>query len=348
MLVFTLAGYSQQASPERVLTFKFVPGEDMFYVPWKGNDGELNNLFALAEEYREPITAGDMPIYVNSYSASMRLNERNRELAFIRANRVKSELITHKGLKENHFVTKNYTTSFTSSSGIVYKDIVVVTLHIPIKKEESALLPEPTPQPEPQPEAKVLIEPEQEPTPVTEEKVTWKDRYRFAIRTNVLYDALLLPSLGLEWRINKNWGIKVDGSYSYWGSKTGKIQKMWMVSPEVRQYMGAQRRFYLGVGGNIGSANLYKYAMGNILNKLYTQNTGYQGDFWNAGITLGYQLYLNRSFSVDFNLGLGYTRFEYDALNLSDGVRLMKDRDLVKNFWGPTQAGVSLLWKFGK
>jgi Protein of unknown function (DUF3575). len=36
-----------------------------------------------------------------------------------------------------------------------------------------------------------------------------------AIRTNLLYDAFLIPTLGVEWRVNQNIGIKLDGSYSY-------------------------------------------------------------------------------------------------------------------------------------
>lgn len=47
----------------------------------------------------------------------------------------------------------------------------------------------------------------------------------FALRTNLLYDAFLLPTLGVEWRVNRNWGIKLDGSLSWWGSSSDKVQK---------------------------------------------------------------------------------------------------------------------------
>lgn len=51
--------------------------------------------------------------------------------------------------------------------------------------------------------------------------------------------------------------------------------------------------------------------------------------------------------SVDFNLGLGYNRSEYDSFRTTDGVHVCKDRDKAKNFWGPTQAGISLVWTIG-
>ena len=32
---------------------------------------------------------------------------------------------------------------------------------------------------------------------------------------------------------------------------------------------------------------------------------------------------------------------------ITDGVRVYKERDRTKNFWGPTQAGISLVWTIG-
>lgn len=167
--------------------------------------------------------------------------------------------------------------------------------------------------------------------------------YRFAVRTNVLYDAMLLPTLGVEWRINSTFGVKLDGSLARWGGSHGKVQKMWLLNPEVRWYLLRDRRLYAGVSGSYGEYNLYKYPLGNLCSK----DTGYQGKLWNAGLTVGYQLRLSRSFSVDFNFGLGYTCSDYDSFGLTDGVRVFKERDKSKHFWGPTQAGINLSWTIG-
>lgn len=168
--------------------------------------------------------------------------------------------------------------------------------------------------------------------------------YCVAVRTNLLYDAFLLPTLGVEWRVSDRWGVKLDGSRSWWGDSHGKVQKIWMLSPEVRYYMGDARRWYAGVSGNFGKYNIYKGMLGNLISK----DTGYQGSFWNAGISGGYQLPLSRAFALDFNLGLGYTRFSHDTFGVSKGVRVYKEKDKTKNFFGPTQAGVSLIWKLAK
>ena len=96
----------------KTVTFRFVPGDDMFYIPWEGNGEQLTALYALVERYNREITSGRMPVYVDGYCASLPTAKENLHAAFIRANRVKSALITHKGLKESDFIMKNYATPY--------------------------------------------------------------------------------------------------------------------------------------------------------------------------------------------------------------------------------------------
>lgn len=167
---------------------------------------------------------------------------------------------------------------------------------------------------------------------------------RFSIRTNLLYDAFLLPSLGVEWRVNECWSVKLDGSYSFWGDEKSEVQKIWLLNPEVRHYMGEAKRFYVGVSGNYGEYNIYKGMLGNLISK----DTGYQGTLWNAGLTAGYQLPLTCNLSLDFNIGLGYGQFKYDSFDVQNEVRIYKEKDQTKNRFAPTQAGISLVWRIGK
>lgn len=340
------ASYGQADRPaaaEKTATFVFLPGNDLFLL--KGNETELERLYALVEEYRTEIAAGAMPVYVDGYCASLPTSKENLTTAFVRANRVKSELILSKGLTEADFITNNYARAYHNN-----KDMVVVTLRIPVTKEprrEEPVREEPqpqepptTPQPQPEPEPQPAQEPVAEVAP---EPVVPAKPYCLAVRTNVLYDAMLLPTLGVEWRVNRDLGIKLDGSLAWWGNEKEKVQKMWVLNPEVRWYLLRDKRFYVGASANYGKYNIYKYPLGSILSK----DTGYQGWMWGAGVTVGYQLYLSRCFSVDFNLGLGYTRFDYDTFGITDGVRVYKGRDRTKNFWGPTQAGISLVWTIG-
>lgn len=335
---------------DTLVTFRFLPGEDRFFL--QGNETELNRLYTLVDTYHTEITSGKMPVHVDGYCISLPTAKENLNTAFMRANRVKAELITQKALKEENFVTANYPRAYNDN-----KDIVVITLRI---REKTATAPQPGENPardetkqqqppvvkSPKPEPEVEKEPEQPQQPEPADKpilTVYPKPYSFALRTNVLYDAFLLPTLGVEWRVSSSIGVKLDGSFSRWSTGNAKVQKTWLLNPEVRWYMGNKKRFYMGAAGNYGEYNIYKYPIGN----LFSKETGYQGKLWNAGVTVGYQLFLSRSFSLDFNLGLGYTRSEYDSFTMADGARIYQNRNKSKNFWGPTQAGISLMWTIG-
>lgn len=328
---------------DSIVTFRFLPGEEMFFL--RGNEAKLNSLYLLIDKYRTEIIENTIPLYVDGYCASLPTEKENLMTAYKRANRVKSELIQHKGLKESNFITTNAPRAYYTN-----KDMVVVTLRIPAKTGKPATVRETPEREKPmitvqkQPEPIVEKEPETRPEPIVEQPaIIFPKPYCLAVRTNLLYDALLLPTLGIEWRINNKVGIKLDGSRSWWGNDHGKVQKVWLVSPEIRWYMGNRKNFYAGISGNYGEYNIYKYLLGSIRSK----DTGHQGKMWGAGLTAGYQLPLSHNILLDFNLGLGYSCFDYDSYHIVEGTRVYKAKDNSKKFWGPTQAGISLVWTIG-
>lgn len=167
--------------------------------------------------------------------------------------------------------------------------------------------------------------------------VKWPEPYAIALRTNLLHWAMATSNIGVEWRVTRKFGMKVDGGRTgqwKWDGEN-RVFKVWYVNPEIRWYMCDARRFYMGLGGTYGHFNV----------KL--GSTGYQGDFYGGGLTIGYQMKLARRLSMDFNLGLGYTRYEYDSFTVIDNVRVYERRDLTRNWYGPTQVGISLFWRFG-
>lgn len=359
LLATVTAGYARTAAapaPDaETVTFRFRAGADMFLL--KGNEAELTRLYVLVDTYREQIADGRMPVYVDGYCTSLPTAKENRRTAYLRASRVKSELVMQKGLREVDFRTTLHTGA--SDGG---KDAVTVTLRIPAPEAaqpETPAVNEPAPAPEPATPAAPAAK-ESEPAPVAEaapQPAPAAKPYCFAVRTNVLYDAMLLPTLGVEWRVSSDWGVKLDGSFAHWSGGEGKVQKVWLLNPEVRRYLLRNKRFYVGVSGGYGEYNIYKYPLGG----LFSKDTGYQGSLWSAGLTVGYQLCLSRRFSVDFNLGLGYMRSEYDSFApvmteiripgddfpAIECVRVIKERSKTKNFFGPTQAGINLIWTIG-
>ena len=158
------------------------------------------------------------------------------------------------------------------------------------------------------------------------------DACRFSLRANLLRWTTLTPDVGLEWRVNGLWGILVNGSWTSW-SWDGKDRRyaLWEVSPEVRHYMGREKRGYIGAMYKAGEFN-YKFSA-----------TGRQGDLMGGGITGGYGLRLNDALSLDFSLAVGCLHADYEQYEVQDGVRVRQGKES-KNWWGPINAGVTLVW----
>ena len=130
-----------------------------------------------------------------------------------------------------------------------------------------------------------------------------------------------------------SWGIAVNGSWTSWTwSDKDRRYALWEVAPEVRYYMGEKKAWYLGAMFKAGQFN-YKLS-----------ETGKQGDLMGGGITAGYQLRLNKALNLDFNLGLGYLNADYEKYEVIDGVRVCRGNE-TKDWWGPINAGVTLVWK---
>lgn len=328
-----------QEKTDTAYLFRFVPEKDMFYVPWHDNDKELARLYKCVEQYKTEILDGKLPLWVDGYCNSMQDYKENLNMAFIRANRVKSELITRKGLTERCFITHNH----ASDGDFVTVRLVVPITTVPtIKEQEEQNTDTVTRQSEEQTTASVQdtvtvspnLQGKQEGyIPETLQK-TGKE-YALSLRANLLRWATLTPDLGIEWRICPSWSIMVNGSWTSW-SWNGKDRRyaLWEVAPEVRHYIGKRKRGYIGAMFKTGEFN-YKLS-----------DTGKQGDLTGGGITGGYQLRLNDALSMDFSLGIGYLNADYEKYKVIDGVRVRQGKES-KDWWGPVNAGVTLVWKIG-
>ena len=328
-----------QQKADTTCIFRFVPQKDMFYVPWKGNDTELARLLEYIENNKATILDGKLPLLVDGYCKSQGSKAENLATAKIRANRVKSELIIRAKIKEENFITHNHATE---------GDFVTVRLTVPVKEtavtdaeaearrkaEEARLAAEPTVagrRERQKAEAEKTAQQNTLADTPSETKITTD--YHLSLRANLLRWATLTPDLGFEWRICPSWGIAVNGSWTSWTwSDKDRRHALWEVAPEVRYYMGEKKAWYLGAMFKAGQFN-YKLS-----------ETGKQGDLMGGGITAGYQLRLNKALALDFNLGLGYLNADFEKYEVIDGVRVRCGNE-TKNWCGPINAGVTLVWK---
>lgn len=328
-----------QQKADTTYTFRFVPREDMFYVPWNGNDTELARLLECIEKNKTTILDGKLPLYVDGYCNSLSSEAENLATAKIRANRVKSELITRAEIKEENFITRNHATEgdfVTVRLTVPAKEIAVTDAEAEARRKAEAerLAAEKHTEQERLAEEQRKAE-EARPNILTdtpsETKIT--NDYHLSLRANLLRWATLTPDLGLEWRISPSWGILVNGSWTSWTwNDNDRRYALWEVTPEVRYYMGEGKRGYLGAMYKAGHFNYKLSDMGKL------------GDLMGGGITGGYQLRLNKALDLDFSLGLGYLNADYEKYEVIDGVRVRRGNE-TKDWWGPINAGVTLVWK---
>ena len=333
-----------------MIYYDFVLRHNILYVPWNGNDTELARLLECIENSKATIFDGKLPLLVDGYCNSLGGEAENLATAKIRANRVKSELITRAKIKEENFITHNHATG---------GDFVIVRLTVPAKEtaameaearrkaEAERLATEKRAEQERLAEEQRKAEEarlaaEKAEAEKTAQQNTLADTpsgtkittdYHLSLRANLLRWATLTPDLGLEWRICPSCGIAVNGSWTSWTwSDKDRRYALWEVAPEIRYYMGEKKAWYLGAMFKAGQFN-YKIS-----------ETGKQGDLMGGGITTGYQLRLNKALTLDFNLGLGYLNADFEKYEVIDGVRVRCGNE-TKNWCGPINAGVTLVWK---
>ncbi len=163
-----------------------------------------------------------------------------------------------------------------------------------------------------------------------------KSSYKpLSIRTNLLYLCGGLINGGVEWRPRRgDFGYLVNGGYSPFANQDWEHNMGgYFISPEVRLYMGARQRGYIGLQALLSG---YNFKM---------SETGYQGDMYGAGLVGGYRTKISKSLELDFTLAAGYSMFEYGSYKIIyNGMSLYTDYGVEKRAWIPLQVGVSLIW----
>ncbi len=165
----------------------------------------------------------------------------------------------------------------------------------------------------------------------------------FALKSNLLYDALLVPNLSLEASISGGWTLGAGGMFAWW-SKDAK-HRYWRIyggDLEIRKYFGTLSKskplqgHHLGIYGDFLT---YDFEFGA---KGYQSKATYA-----AGIRYGYSHPIGKRLNLDFALGIGYLHSNYKTYVPRDGCYVYQETK--KQKWlGPTQAEISLVWLLGK
>ena len=169
------------------------------------------------------------------------------------------------------------------------------------------------------------------------------------LKTNLLYDALLSPNLGIEVGLAPKWSLDIPVTVNLW-TVNDKRWKQWMVQPEAR-YWFCQRfsGSFLGIHAIGGQYNFGHLNFGgrNFLgtNLKYLEDHRIQGWMAGAGVAYGYSWILSRHWNIEAEIGVGWIFTRYDAFNCQGCGKKVKE-DETHNYYGPTKAAVNLIYYF--
>lgn len=164
-------------------------------------------------------------------------------------------------------------------------------------------------------------------------------KFEMGVRSNMLYDAALVPNAGVEFHIAKRWSLGADVMYAGW--KNDSRHRYWCVSGaevNLRRYFGPEKNghlsgHHLGVYGQIGS---YDFEFGG---------KGEKSDrSYGAGIEYGYSLDVAKHINIDFSLGVGYFGGKYEKYTPRDGHYVWQETHR-RNWIIPTRLEVAFVWK---
>lgn len=381
-LFFLVAVYPMKAQEKQDTTylFRFVADKDMFYSPWNGNGEQLARLLKCVDENRSAIESGQMYLLVTSYGTDGNAGQPATEVAKVRRNRVKSELIMRGKVKETHFVTdRSFDAGYTDENGKSLRNIVIVTLPASADKvaeiagEEAATKVEAYNK-EVSGEAereriaaeKARVQAGEARMKAEEERIR-QEEVRIVAEKNEAErkatEAEHTDAKGTTPKIQKEpeqYHVALRANLLRWATLTPDLGLEWRINSSWSivangswtswSWNDKDRRYAIWevipeVRYYIGEQKAWyvgaMFKTGQFNYKL--SGTGKQGDLMGGGITGGYQLRLNKALSMDFNIGLGYLNADCEKYNVIDGVRVRQGKES-KNWWGPVSASVTLVW----
>lgn len=152
------------------------------------------------------------------------------------------------------------------------------------------------------------------------------------------------PNASIEFRLANRWTMDLGASFNLWKLPNNLRAKHWLAQPELRYWFCESfNGHFLGLHGHGGQYNVGGYNLP--IGRLKTfKDHRYQGYFYGAGLSYGYQWILGRHWNMEASIGAGYARIFYEKFPcVNCGTKL--DEGAI-NYWGVTRATLSLIYFF--
>ena len=176
--------------------------------------------------------------------------------------------------------------------------------------------------------------------------------FYMAVKTNLLYDAALIPNVGVEFHLKNNWSLSAGWMYGWW--KKDRIHWYWRAyggDIAVRKWLGKAAGekpltgHHLGIYGQVLTYDFEAGGRGYMGGE--PGGTLFDRANFAGGVEYGYSLPVARRLNLDFTLGIGYMGgkyYEYKPIDDCYVWQATKQR----HYFGPTKLEVSLVWLLGR
>ena len=170
-----------------------------------------------------------------------------------------------------------------------------------------------------------------------------------ALKTNLLYDATANANLAVEAKVAPLWTMELSGNLNLWKFSDSKQWRNWVLQPEIRRWFCNEfSGHFIGMhvfGGqyNIAKVNLDFKFLGTDFSVL--KDSRAQGWFVGAGVAYGYDWIINRRWTFEAEIGVGWAYTRYDRYPCAVcGTKLDDNRP--HNYVGPTKLALNIIYNF--
>lgn len=177
-------------------------------------------------------------------------------------------------------------------------------------------------------------------------------RFYMSVQTNLLYDVVAVPNIGVEFYLGKGFSIDANWMYAWWHSDPAHYYwRTYGGDLAARWWFGRSAKEKPLTGHHVGlygQVLTYDFAFGGL-----GQIGGVPGGtLWDkanftAGLEYGYSLPVATRLNLDFTIGFGYHWGEYSEYIPVDNCYVWQATKY-RRWIGPTKAEISLVWLIGK
>ena len=167
----------------------------------------------------------------------------------------------------------------------------------------------------------------------------------WALKTNLLSDLAVMPSVGLEVTIAQKLSLGINGTYGWMDDQPWHDNiRLATADMELRYWFGNNSRALLkGLHAGIyGAVYRYDFLFGGKGNQAKIN--------WGTGVSGGYTVPLGDCLSINFGLYIGYIGGKYKKYGMSDDKyhHYVWTEEKSGHYLGPTKAEISLIWLFSR